>query len=175
MGYDMYWRRTDDAAVEQSYFRLNIFGMSRYVDLMHELGMVFDDDEPPAWPKPDDFGTTYDMVEVIDYPEYPSDTVPTDDQRAGTEKYIAERDRVLAWHGREVPGIPAHKFSANDGWIVTPVECESALRLYMAKLEEIGLDAVGNLVENRKAEPGRWAAWLRYLRGAITHDGFKVR
>ena len=174
MGYDMYWRRTDDADVEQSYFQLNGYGMGRYVDLMYELGMVFDDDEHPAWPKPEDFGTTYDMVEIIDYPEDTSGTVLTGDQRASAEKYIAERDRVRAWHGREVPGISAHKFGGG-GWIVTPVECESALRIYMAKLEEIGQDAVASLVETRTEDVSYWAEWLHYIRGAVKHDGFQVR
>jgi hypothetical protein len=166
--------RAQDEA-EQSYFRLNIFGMSAWADLMYELGMIFDDGEHPAWPKAEDFGITDEDVEAVEYPEFFT-TPPalTDAQRTAAQKYLTELDRILAWHGKETPGIPAHKFGSNDGWIVLPAECQAALAIYVAKLEEIGQDAMRNLVENKIGRPGRWAQWLAYLNGAITHDGFEV-
>lgn len=37
-------------AAEQSYFRLNIWGMGRWRQVMSELGMAFDAGERPDWP-----------------------------------------------------------------------------------------------------------------------------
>lgn len=166
--------RACDAA-EQSYFRLNIWGMSRYRELMYELGMAYEDGEHPEWPKYEAYGVTQEQVEVIEYPEWAEDVTLTDEQREAAEKYLAEQERVLSWHGQaDTPGIPLHKFGSNDGWIVLPVECQAALGIYMAKLEEVGQDAMANLIDNKAGNRGHWAQWLAYLNGAITHDGFEV-
>lgn len=168
--------RLQDEA-EQSYFRLNIFGMGRWRNLMYELGMIFDAAEQPEWPDIESFGVTWDDVERV---EYADDDFYKDKPPVGAEtqekakRYIAERDRLLAWHGQEVPGIPAHKFGSNDGWIVLPAECKAALAIYMAKLEEIGRDSMDNLIDNTTRNRGHWAKWLLYLQGAIAHDGFEV-
>jgi hypothetical protein len=162
---------------ENSYFRLNITGMGIWRGLMGELGMIFDAGELPEWPKIEAYGVTWDDVERVEDPGFCADKPALDEEtaeRAG--RYIAERDELLAWHGPEVPGIPVHKFGSNDGWVVLPAECQAALAIYMAKLEEVGQDSMGNLIENM-AGPwarGRWAQWLAYLNGAVTHDGFEV-
>jgi hypothetical protein len=46
----------------------------------------------------------------------------------------------------------------------------------MAKLEEVGQDSMDNLIENMTWKGGRvrWAQWLAYLNGAVSHDGFEV-
>jgi hypothetical protein len=160
---------------EQSYFRLNMWGMGRFAGLMAELGMTFADDPHPPWPDIDAYGLTYEQLEVIEYPDYPSDVVLVAEQEERARKFLADRARVLAWHGRtDTPGIPDGKFGSNDGWIVLPAECEAALRIYMAKLEEAGEEAVHNLIDNRTGNRGKWAQWLCYLQGAMTHDGFEV-
>lgn len=166
--------RESDAA-EVSYFRLNMWGMSAFADVMYEIGMAFDDEPHPDWPKYEDYGVTQEQVEVIEYPDYDSGATLTDGQREATGRYLAEQQRVLAWHGKEVPGIPIGKFGSNDGWIVTPAECKGALAIYMAKLDEVGRDDMDNLLRNKIGERfGKWGQWLAYLNGAITHDGFEV-
>ena len=165
----------DVDAAKVSYFRLNIWGMGRAHDLMAELGMTFADDPHPPWPEPEAYGTTHDLVEAVKYPEYDSGVTLTEEQREAAGKYLAEHDRILSWHGRtDTPGIPDHKFSSNDGWIVLPAECEAALRIYTAQLKELGEDAMRNLIDNRFGNRGRWGQWLAYMQGAITHDGFEV-
>jgi hypothetical protein len=166
----------EEDAAEHSYFRLNMRGMGSWVDLMAELGMVFNAGRHPAWPEIESFGITYDDLERVESPEYFKDEPPLDEEMAEkARRYIAERDALLAWHGPEIPGIPEHKFGSNDGWIVTPPECQAALAIYMAKLEEVGQDVIGNLIENRVGErKGKWAQWLAYLNGAVSHDGFEV-
>lgn len=167
--------RAMDAA-EQSYFRLNIRGMSLWCDVMYEPGMAFEDDEHPPWPKAEDYGLTQEQAwAAMDPEEYPGTDLTPQMLEAG-KRMNAENDRILAWHGKaDTPGIPLHKFSSNDGWIVLPVECEAALRIYTAKLDEIGADTMHNFIGNKIGNRGRWAQWLAYLNGAITHDGFEVR
>lgn len=166
----------DMYAAEVSYFRLNIFGMGRWREVMYELGMIYDDGPHPDWPEIEDFGITWEQVEQAESPEFYTDQPPlAPEVAAKVREYRARQDRILAWHGHaDTPGIPAHKFGSNDGWIVLPAECEAALRIYTAKLEEIGRDAMDNLIGNRIGNRGRWAQWLAYLNGAISHDGFEV-
>jgi hypothetical protein len=159
--------------IRKSYYRLSITGMGMCRRLMYEVGMIFDDEPHPDWPEYEAYGVTDEQVDAVRYPEYAGDTVLDDDLIMRVARYEAASDHVLSYHGKEVPGIPAHKFGSNDGWIVTPVECESALRIAAAKLDEIGEDALGNLIENHFYRD-MWATWLQYLRGAITHDGFEV-
>ena len=66
---------------ERSYFRLNMFGMGRYCDLMARIGMTFDDpSERPDWPEPEDHGTTYDEVEQVENREDYPDVMFADEQ-----------------------------------------------------------------------------------------------
>lgn len=163
-------------AAEKSYFRIGQFSMGRWVDVMLDIGMAFDDEEPPPWPQIEAYGTNWDHVEAVRYPD--ADAEPLDaEARERAERYQAECDRVLSWHGKtDTPGIPAHKFSSNDGWIVLPAECQAALKIYAAKLEEIGPEAMGNLLVNTIGEGAvrRFNDWLDFIAGASKHDGFEV-
>ena len=171
MGYDMHFR--DNTERDEGYFRLNIWGMSRYREYMAERGMVFDAGQHPDWPDGDE--GLYELADRLRYPEYYTDKPPlTEDETRRAKEHEAANDAVLSWHGPETPGIPIHKFGSNDGWIVLPVECQAALGIYMAKLEEVGQDAMANLIDNKAGNRGHWAQWLAYLNGAITHDGFEV-
>ena len=164
-------------AARVSYFRLNIHGMGLWCDIMAELGMTFSAPDHPEWPEVESYGITDDDVDRVKYPEEYGDAEPLDEEtREKVLRYIAAQDDVLSWHGPEVPGIPEHKFSSNDGWVVLPAECAAALDIYRRKLDEIGEDAMHNFLDNRTGSRGRgrWAQWLAYLNGAITHDGFEV-
>jgi pimeloyl-ACP methyl ester carboxylesterase len=149
-------------ADERDYFRLNLRGGSWVADVMLELGAAFEapHELQPPWPQPEDYGTTYDKA---------WDDEATDD---ATKKYREAHDRVLMWHGPEIPGIPVHKIAgSNDGWIVTPAEIAAALRIISTKTPEEILAAAGN---------ARMAAiftrWLAFLRGAMEEgDGFCTR
>jgi hypothetical protein len=184
MGYDMFWRKKDaseetaQVTAGASYFRLNIFGMGVWCEVMYDLGMVFEAGEHPEWPEIKSYGITWDDVARAEDPESFTGEPPLDAET--TEKahrYLAARHEVLTWHGPEIPGIPGipgHKFGSNDGWIVLPAECDAALRIYAAKLNEIGADAMHNFIDNKIGNRGRWGQWLAYLNGAISHDGFEV-
>jgi hypothetical protein len=165
-------------AAENSYFRLNIWGMGRYRDLMETLGMAFEDDPHPPFPKIEDCGTNWNDVEAAEYPEDSAGYEWTDERLRAALTYRERVNSVLAFHGKtDTPGIPLHKFGSNDGWIVLAVECEAAVRTWREFVAKEGDDAVANFVTNTIGEgrAERWAEWIKYLAGAARHDGFLVR
>ena len=165
-------------AAENSYFRLNIWGMGRYRDLMEKLGMAFEDDPHPDWPKTDDYGTNWEDVEAVEYPEDNAGYEWTDERRQAALSYYEAHNSLLAFHGKaDTPGIPLHKFGSNDGWIVLPVECEAAVRTWQEFVAREGDEAALNFVTNTLGEgrTGYWLEWIKYLAGAARHGGFLVR
>lgn len=182
-------RARDDA--ERSYFRLNVWGMGWARGVMAELGMAFEDpSERPEWPKPDDYGTTYDDLEALECPEYFPDKEWNDEALRAAVAFKQEQDRILAWHGAEIPGIPLHKFSSNDGWWVLPAEAEAAVRIWKQAYDEMGEEAarvtvaLGGMRRDRALDAAGdskadafWSLWLRwvaYLADSVRHDGFEV-
>ena len=155
MGYDMYYR--DGTGHDgDGYFGLNVWGMRWCRDEMACKGMIFDAGSLPDWPDcPDDFDPY-----ARKYPEDYPDGKLTAEQEARADAYFAQLDEVLSWHGPEMPGIPGHKFSSNDGWIVLPAECEAAVRL---------------ADDHVPAEyPDLWRDWIAFMRRSARHGGFEV-
>ena len=158
-----------------SYFRLNVWGMSRYAPLMEGIGMIFEDDPCPPFPEPADYGTTWDDAEALKYREDYPDRVFTDSEMVVILKFRAEVDRVLDFHGRaDTPGIPAHKFSTNDGWHVLPAECRAAVRIWQDWVRERGETEALAVVAEHVGDTSYWLKWIAYIAGAATHDGFEV-
>lgn len=198
MGFDMYLRNkplpepeapegTPPWEREQpNYFRLNVWGMSRWVAAMDRLGMVdMDGDRTLGFPE---VPAQYRDLDFEDYPPQLQEAI----------------DRNLADHGTAGEGIPWWKFSSNDGWIVTPEECRQALAAFAAHTEgevratllettdpgpdgvrnkarltaEMVITALGGLSATEDAEEGidpeYWAQWLEFLRAGAAHDGFEV-
>lgn len=163
---------------ETSYFRLNIFGMGRYRELMFDLGMVFEDEPYPGFPDVEDYGTTHDDAWAADSPEdYPEEfKALTPERLEKANAYLAAQREVLSWHGKaDTPGIPLHKFGSNDGWHVLPVECEAAVRIWEKFVTDHGEENARAYVEGRLKGYDYWLRWIEYLRGAARHGGFEVR
>jgi hypothetical protein len=168
-------REVNDA--ERSYFRLNIHGMGRYRNLMEDLGMAFEDDPQPPFPKPEDHGTNWEDIEAAEYPEDHAGYEWTDSRLVAALKHVEAVNAVLAFHGKaDTPGIPLHKFGSNDGWIVVPAECEAAVRIWRGFVATEGEDAALNYLANKLGEGNAdyWLKWIAYLAGAARHDGFEV-
>lgn len=177
MGYDMRWRKASVAESDSSYFHLNAFAMRPYANLMSRLGMAFEDEPEPQFPKPEEFGTTWDDLNAVQYPQDPPNAGWTDSRLVAVLKFQEAVDGALAFHGKaDIPGIPLHKFESNDGWIVLPVECEAAVRIWQKfaadEGEEKALAIVTEELGERQVET--WAEWVAYLAGAARHDGFEV-
>ncbi len=136
MGYDMYLvNETGDR--DADYFRLNIWGMKVAREIMYPLGMAHDhgrEGQPAYVTCPDEH---YDRAERCDC-----------------------NDPWLSY-SPEVPGIPAWKVGSNDGWIVTPIDCQGALHM---------------LAANGPAEdaPEWWDGWCSFIQRAAENGGFRV-
>lgn len=125
----------------RSYFRLNVWGMARYRDVMEAVGMGFWA-EHPAWPDAEEFGFTtrehgWAAQEVmregngdLAYDHGYEGVTVTEDDLEKAKRWQAAVDNVRSAHPAEIPGIPLVKFTSNDGWVVTPAECRSALELF---------------------------------------------
>lgn len=99
MGYDMYAADNagDDRVRDDGYFRLNIWGMSKMVNIMEDLSMIDWEIKAPDWP---------------DYPNGMTD-----------EEYERSTLPMRSMRSHDPLRIPAFKFGSNDGWLVTPEEC----------------------------------------------------
>lgn len=139
---------------EKSYFRLNVWGMRRYIDFMAPIGMVHNigEDGAPPWPEPEQFGFTWAEID---------DPYESKDPRAVA---FIEAQNAKLRYSPEVPGIPAWKFGSNDGWWVTPLDCLGALDAW---------HKAGDPIPDR--EPEYWMRWIAYLAEAANHGGFRVR
>lgn len=164
-------------AAERSYFRFNMSGMSAACRVMLVTEMTFYDDPRPPWPAAAEFGITNEHVNAARYPQdYPHITL-NDELLLQVARYNDAQDKVLQFHGKtDTPGIPDHKFGSNDGWIVLPVECEAAARIWDTWAHVSGDNAVNIVIDKLfGGAHGYWREWVAWLREAARHDGFTVR
>jgi len=156
------WKAYD--AAHKSYFRLNVWGMSACVELMEKIGMVTGQDHP-AWPEL----AAYGLDAYPDDPEHyegderaEAEAKITDQGRA----YLAAAEAVIAYEPEPIAGIPAHKFYSNDGWLVTPAQCEAALAVWAAAAPELQASVT--------AERDWWGSWIAFLQHSKDRGGFRV-
>lgn len=88
---------------------------------------------------------------------------PTDEQVEKVLAYQEAGDDVLAKHDNTVPGIAIHKFGSNDGWLVTPEECRSAVYIWDQHPEN-----------EREKVPEYVAKFVEWIRLAAGRGGFRV-
>jgi hypothetical protein len=162
MGYDMYWVHDKDDP--RNYFRLNIFGMSRFADAMYQLGALRDGytDESPSWPD-----------EPEGYWAWKDGCVEVGEDQATVYRKVEEQYRAkLTWSpAGEVTGIPAHKLGTNDGWIVTPEECFVAA----STIRSADPDRVAQVLASCEiARVDYWNDWVQWIADASEHGGFEV-
>lgn len=155
MGYDMTIQHDGHLKGDKEYFRLNIWGMGRYRDAMHKLGMMYLSGwgvESHEWPK-------WDEAEAAKNEE-------------AYEFLHARLTRpLLTRHPAGGTTIPSHKLGSNDGWYVTPEEIKSALTSYGGHSPE-KVRAV--LAASGIEDTDYWNEWIDYLRVASEHEGFRV-
>lgn len=134
-------------------FRLNIWAMGRYRQLMDIFGMVHESSD----------------ADVPEWPEYPDDD--SDEESPEMKAYDAAALISQGYHNDAGnPTIPVHKFYSNDGWWVTPPECAAAIEAWDKR--DPALAFTEEQVEMLTSD--RWGAWITYLRNGIDRDGFQV-
>jgi hypothetical protein len=143
-------QRTVDVAYDKMnrarsyYFRLNLGGMSKYLEAMDYLGMIDWEATPPL---PREWS-------AIDW----------DADEAKAEQY-AESLRTRTSHAPR--GMPGYKFNSNDGWLVAPGEVKAALAHYVHP------DDPQFFIE-RDIEEDYWNEWIQFLLNAVDRGGFRV-
>lgn len=171
---------TEMYEAERSYFRLNIFGMGRVRDAMYALGMIYESPSSNLRQFPDypDSEVVQNLIEEIDYPEYATEHKPGEvvhqDDLFEARAYIKQRNALLAEHPGNASGIPAHKFGSNDGWIVTPAECEQALKAWHSATGELRREAFNSAGLTGEDWSRIWARWIDYLTLSQQYGGFEV-
>ena len=135
---DSWWKNWNKdnpgpAPHDPTYFRLNIFGMSKYRIFMSQFHMLAEN---------------YEMPKFKNHKQW--------------EKI------VTAPLAGEEPGIPVDKLCSNDGWLVRPEECASAIKQY----ERFSRDIVKIHVGEDNLE--YWDLWIAFIRLAANHGGFRV-
>lgn len=134
-------------------FRLNIWAMGRYRDIMTTFGMIHDssNSDVPEWP---------------DYPEDDSD-----EESPAMKEYEAAALIVQGYHHEaDDPTIPVHKFCSNDGWWVTSSEAAAAVEVWDKRDPALAFTEV----QAETLASDYWGEWITYLRNAIDRDGFQV-
>lgn len=133
-----------------SYFRLNIFGMAEYRRHMDRVGMLSDATNGP-------FPTRDDDMDDITY-------------RDAVMEHIA--------YDSGGPGIPAEKLGSNDGWLVTPAECDSAVEVWNAWAQNAFGDRSNPGSSAAKVLTGPdangWLDWIEFIARASERGGFRV-
>jgi hypothetical protein len=142
------------AKAEKSYFRLNVWGMSMAINMMHTLGMIDIETTHPEWPD-------HKAFDVSDEQWNEWDWEITESTPQSLRDYHAAHEAVIGHKPELVTGICVFKFGSNDGWLVTPEEIETAL----AKAPNAAF-----------AHPDvtwwfEWIAWLGYCKD---RGGFRV-
>jgi hypothetical protein len=160
MGYDMAMIEDYNYNLpSDGYFRLNIFGMSKFRGMMHEAGMLAGGD-PPAWPRLADYGIDPDSF---------LDTL-TNETTSPAEVAFIKANEDVKHATADSPGIAYWKLCSNDGWVVTAAECDQAVKAWEAW-------SADNLSENFFESDDTkvyWYDWIDYLRAAAAHNGFGV-
>jgi len=141
MGYDIYFRELPDEGVDP-YYRQNIWGMGRMREAMETARMGYwSEAEPISWPDPDDYSDN-DALE-------------------------AALEPILSHHPDGGDGVPLFKLCTNDGWIITPPECEAAWSAW-TKAE----GSIGHFYDTDTVRELKLLA--EYLRAAAKHGGARV-
>lgn len=177
------WEEMD--AARRSYFRLNIWGMGRMEMILVDLGIAFPSSAATECPCPEDFGLPSEGdVDIWDllYEHLPH---PDPYKRDALDRFAAALSawrtdvRPVSPSSPAPPGLPLHKFSSNDGWLVTPAECTSAADRLDAVDDRRLAEVIQSMDTTMDAETvASWATLVRkfgaYWRYAAEHGGFEV-
>jgi hypothetical protein len=169
-------------AIQQNYFRLNIFAMGHYVDVMLELDMVVAMAERETYPQAP-WKDEPNGSEIWDtYYEWESGQFVEGDvaERWKFAEHAHDLQTYLTGPSDPKNRIPTYKFGTNDGWIVTPDECRAAVeraRSYTDDEVRAAFSAVHRnaTVERLNEALSYWHKWIKFIEGAAEHEGFEVR
>jgi hypothetical protein len=178
---------------QTGYYRLNIFGMQKARQLMGAAGMLKWDD-PGRFPEPDLPQEVMENLADFEWDETPPSEAflaEMAEQGITKEQVMAYHEASLATqrhlkrHDGDTPGIAGYKLGSNDGWLVTPGECWSALELWNRLSPEekgdvicLGVDPDASPDDDASWNFANvsewWQSWLLWLDKARRSGGFRV-
>lgn len=147
----------DAMYAEGGEYRLNVWGMGVAREVMAKAGMIHNEgeDNAPPWGAGGDCSICDEPGEVEGH---------------DWSECRLEREPRLSW-APEHPGICAWKLGSNDGWVVTAIECRSAVEAWEA------LDTIEQVELLTSVKPDGiiwWPEWIAYLTLAAAGHGFRV-
>ena len=142
-------------AKDYSYFRLNIWGMGKYLDAMEMLGLVTEavDVEFPHLPESDD--------------HFNDDGEPLTDEAREYEEKWAEIKK-FKHPTSDLP--PVNKWMDNSGWHVTASQCQALADRW----EKIKDTYDREILENIGIEEDYWLEWMDFHARSAHTDGYLV-
>ncbi|MBB3665959.1 hypothetical protein FB384_004918 [Prauserella sediminis] len=155
MSFDLVLRGEAGRGPNGSDLHWNNRGFAVVVDDLLRLGMAFDLPHGVAFPS---LPGSYDDHIGVD--ENGDEYGITSEGQA----WLEEHEKLLRWHGDDDDraGIPLHKLSSNDGWVVTGWEAATAIGCYWIARAQ-GYE-----------HPESFDSLIPFLERAAAGDGFEV-
>lgn len=147
--------RCDKPEHGEHYWRRGAFSGHGQAQRLVDAGMGYwPTCTKPPWPEEEDYGVT-------ENPDYDYDADPREWLGERVPEFQAAIHAYLKATYDEQPGISVYKLcGSNDGWWVTQIECESALKLWEQNGSPDVDEGLGDTIP--------------FLRAAADHAGFRV-
>ncbi|QPN91407.1 hypothetical protein IM703_06590 [Proteus vulgaris] len=149
MSYTLYLQKTPPAGTEIPFpslvkggYPLNEVLINAFLNLMQLTGSLDTEailDEKAfdkIWLKAEMTPARIEEVGDYIYHQIPTTPEPVKEEIELFKQAMKEEEALLAKESEKDGNIPIHKFATNDGWIVTPKECEIIAATLTAKLLE---------------------------------------
>ena len=187
MGFDMHMVRTPKATPEgyepqyegqPGYHRFTFRAMPLTLGAM-EWAECVHHHPPPEWPEipapmePERFDAVLLFVEFEEDDEL-GGVPPTPEEVAMIRDHIAARDRVTDASSLRDGRVGAYKFESNDGWLVTPDECEVIARAVRAHADVIAEDFFTDVGLSTSDGHAWLKKWADFNALAAAHGGYRV-
>jgi hypothetical protein len=187
---DPEYKRLMDKLYEEddpAYFRLNIWGMGFMRAWMSKLGMLNEACSPPVFPDAESFGVREEEIAGAEY-SGPDEIVDEWGEKHSPEwiEYQEATTRVKDSPPDTGFGIAWYKLGSNDGWLVTPQECNEAIEAFNAALpitETVEDPYAGTLPsaddklsaeEKLENDLALLHSWIKWLERSSRSVGFRV-
>lgn len=149
MNYTLYLQKTPPAGAEVPFpslakgnYPLSEVLINAFLNLMQLTGSLDTEtilDEKAfdkIWLRAEMTPARIEEVGDYIYHQIPTSPEPVEEEIVLFKQAMKEEEALLAKESEKDGNIPIHKFATNDGWIVTPKECEIIAATLTAKLLE---------------------------------------
>ncbi len=170
---------------EPQYWRFVSVGMGAMAELMYKAGVIETETPMPDWPWPPE-GIPEERIEEIEEWVFADDeleTEPTDEEKAILRPIRAQIMSIRSTRSADSTKVPAIKFATNDGWFVSPEECQiiaTGLRMAIAKSRRF-FGLISSFLPSKKEsgiskkEAEEWILnWAAFNELSSRYGGYKI-